>query len=138
MPQKNRKHSMKHSAKATHEPHARLSIRQILRWADDHAQRHQRWPMDKSGIANPGDPHPISWRSIDFALQYGSRGLPGGSTLSTLLEQKRGKPKSFYLVRPTNKQILDWAYAEYERTGKWPHKNSRDIPEAPEIGRAHV
>lgn len=114
---------MRQSARTMNGRHTRLSIRQILDWADDHLQRHQRWPMLRSGIANPGDPHPITWRRIDSALQSGTLGLPGGLSLSRLFEEKRGKPKYFYRARLSNKQILDLAIAYYEKTGKWPHKH---------------
>lgn len=101
----------------------RLSIPTILKWADDHVRRRQRWPMDKSGLANPGEPHPISWRKIDYSLRNGTRGLAGGLDLARLLEKERGKPLYFFRARLSNRQILDLALAHYQRTGKWPNKH---------------
>lgn len=110
----------------------RLTIAKILKWADAHVQRHQRWPMDKSGLANPGEPHPITWRKIDYALQFGSRGLKPGMTLAKLLEKERGKPKYFFRARLSNRQILDLAHSQYRKTGKWPHKHMGTVQGAPD------
>src|SRR5262249_55500161 len=69
----------------------RLSVRQILRWADAHHERTDRWPTQTSGPVEgaPGE----SWAAIQGALYYGYRGLPGGDTLVQLLRRNgRGKP----------------------------------------------
>ena len=60
---------------------ARLTIKQILAWADEHAKRYRRWPQSKSG-AVPGKAGRtgMTWRKIDDALNFGIRGLPGGSS----------------------------------------------------------
>lgn len=111
--------------------HPKLSIARILKWADDHVRRHQRWPNEKSGRANPGDPHPITWRRIDYSLRHGTRGLPRGPGLAKLLEQARGKPLYFFRARLSNRQILDLARAHYKRTGNWPNKTMGAIAGAP-------
>lgn len=116
---------------AMNQKNRKLSIGQILRWADEHIRRHQRWPMDKSGLANPGEPHPITWRRIDYALRHGTRGLPGGLDLARLLKQARGKPLYFFRARLSNRQILDLAHDHYRRTGKWPNKHIGAITGAP-------
>ena len=104
---------------------ARLTIKQILAWADEHAKRYRRWPQSKSG-AVPGKAGRtgMTWRKIDDALNFGIRGLPGGSSLSKLLEQKRGKQPFFYLIPLTNDQILKLADKHHRRTGTWPSRNS--------------
>ena len=63
----------------------RLSEREILAWATEHFQATGRWPTSQSGAVAqlPG----TSWSGIHQALRNGSRGLPGGSTLSKVLKK---------------------------------------------------
>lgn len=63
---------------------SRLSVRQILRWADLHHAHFGIWPRWNSGPVrdSPGE----LWRRIDCALTQGTRGLPGGSSLLELLK----------------------------------------------------
>ena len=67
----------------------KLSVERILAWADAHHAATGRWPTKTSGpIAGvPGE----SWRTVADALCEGRRGLPGGTTLSRLLLQHRGR-----------------------------------------------
>jgi hypothetical protein len=63
-----------------------LTPRQILAWADDHYHRIGDYPTSTSGpISSAGGE---TWGSVNLALRYGYRGLPGGSSLSRLLKQK--------------------------------------------------
>ena len=63
---------------------SRLTVKQILHWADLHYSRMGIWPRWNSGpvLDAPGE----LWRKIDFALIRGTRGLPGGSSLLQLLK----------------------------------------------------
>jgi hypothetical protein len=65
----------------------RLSVDQILTWVDLHYRRTGQWPTKSSGsiIDAPGE----KWGNVHQALRKGLRGLPGGSTLSILIKQKR-------------------------------------------------
>jgi len=67
-----------------------LTIERILAWADQHYERTGKWPTVGSGevFGEPGE----SWMAINRALGRGSRGLPDGSSLSTLLAKHRGVP----------------------------------------------
>ncbi len=58
----------------------------ILEWADDYYRRVGDYPTSASGPIHgtPGE----TWGSVNLALRYGYRGLPGGSSLSRLLRQK--------------------------------------------------
>ncbi len=66
-----------------------LTVRQILQWADKHYQRTGEWPIRTSGKVNdvPGE----TWAKIASSLYEGLRGLPGGSSLAKLLDEKRRK-----------------------------------------------
>lgn len=61
----------------------RLSIKQILLWADDHFSRTGFWPRPTSGPVVGVDGE--SWRAINESLVRGRRGLRGGRSLSHLL-----------------------------------------------------
>jgi hypothetical protein len=62
-----------------------LSIRHILDWSLAYHRRTGRWPTRKSGdvYGAPGE----TWSAIDFRLNKGGRGLPGGSSLAQLLDK---------------------------------------------------
>jgi hypothetical protein len=64
-----------------------LSEEQILRWADLHFRRTSTWPTRGSrAIADaPGE----TWTGVEMALRHGKRGLPGGSSLATLLARMK-------------------------------------------------
>src|SRR5438094_729721 len=84
-----------------------LEIEQILAWADAHHARTGRWPTAEAGpIADaPGE----TWNALDKALKKGGRGLPGGSSLACLLEERRDVPHRLHLPRLSIEQILRWA-----------------------------
>src|SRR5262249_54054631 len=87
------------------------------------------WPRRDSGpvAGAPGE----TWSGINTALQCGLRGLPGGCSLADLLATERGhrNRKNLPPLRP--RQILAWADAHRQRTGRWPTHESGPIPEAP-------
>jgi hypothetical protein len=66
----------------------KLTVAQILAWADAHHRRTGDWPRHVSGrIADaPGE----TWSAVEAALQSGLRGLPGGSSLYRVLVRYRG------------------------------------------------
>jgi hypothetical protein len=74
----------------------RLTIRQVLAWADAHRVRTGRWPTPDCGPVHgaPGE----TWRAVGSALWAGHRGLSGGETLAQLLRRHgrdvphRGRP----------------------------------------------
>jgi hypothetical protein len=107
----------------------RLTVRRILSWADDHHARTGRWPCCKpdSVGAAPGE----NWKAIDTALRLGCRGLPGGSSLPTLLARRRGARNRGALPELHLATIRRWAEAHQARTGRWPGGDSGQIVEAP-------
>ncbi len=106
---------------------APLTYKQILEWADRHRRRSGSWPVQLSGpvTAAPDE----RWVNIDAALRVGSRGLPGGSSLATLLARYRRVPNRLARKpRLSYKKILLWADRHQRRTGSWPEKLSGTIP----------
>jgi hypothetical protein len=101
-----------------------LTIEQILKWADAEHRRTGHWPKSVPSpvMDAPGE----KWNCINWALHVGSRGLPAGLSMRELLIKYRGAPEKRILHSPlTIQQILEWADAEYRRTGRWPNLRSR-------------
>jgi hypothetical protein len=107
----------------------KLTVFQILAWADEHKARTGRWPLVASGAVAgvPGE----TWAGVNFALWAGRRGLPGRDSLARLLLRERGAVNRIARWPLTVAQILAWAEAHRGRTGNWPGVLSGPIPEAP-------
>jgi hypothetical protein len=92
----------------------KLTIANILAWADAHHRATGEWPHNRMGPVQ-GIPFEYTWRVIDSSLAKGLRGLPGASSLAQLLDEHRtmGPPL-------TVDQILTWADAHHTATGRWP------------------
>jgi hypothetical protein len=108
----------------------RLTVKQILTWADAHRRRSGRWPSGCSGPVAGVEGE--TWLAIDDALRRGVRGLQGKSSLALLLEQKRGRTHHLHRPRLTVNTILAWADAHHQRTGRWPHSASGPVAGAPD------
>ncbi len=114
--------------KASQRPHPQarrgpLSLKAILKWADEHLRRTGRWPNTNSGwvVAAPKE----NWAWIDSAFRYGNRGLKGGSTLREfLIKHRRLSDLNESL---SLEQIYEWADQHYKRTGSWPRSNSGPV-----------
>jgi hypothetical protein len=112
----------------------RLTLKQILGWADAYHQRHGRWPSARTGAVE--DAPAEDWKVLHYALHHGHRGLPAGYTLATLLAKYRGKRVRKNLPRFSEARILEWADAYHRRHGRWPSLYSGPIPEGrPETWR---
>jgi hypothetical protein len=109
---------------------SRLSIEQVLAWADAHRERTGTWPTIKSGpvVDAPGE----TWLAINSAMQTGGRGFPRHAklTLVRLLAKYRGVRNPMALPPLSTEQILAWTDAHHERTGRWPSQLSGPIPES--------
>jgi hypothetical protein len=103
----------------------RLTIKQILKWADAHFQRTGQWPKKDSGalIEAPGE----TWSGIDAALYVGGRGLRGQMSLAILLAKYRGRRNAGALPLMTVELILKWAEAHHTLFGEWPSVNTGPI-----------
>jgi superfamily II DNA or RNA helicase len=106
----------------------RLTIEQILDWADEHHRRTEQWPTVQSGEV-VGEAS-MNWRSIDKALRHGNRGLGGDSSLAQLMAELRGVRNKKGLPNLNIAQILKWADAHHQCTGKWPSANSGSVADA--------
>jgi superfamily II DNA or RNA helicase len=108
----------------------KLTTEKILHWADVHHNKTGQWPKTNSGCvleeANE------SWKNIDGALGTGKRGLPGGSSLARLLDEKRGVRNEKNLPKLTVEKILEWADGHRDKTGQWPTLSSGVVLEAPD------
>jgi len=60
----------------------RLTVPQILAWAEAHQAATGRWPNTETGPVTGVAGQ--TWNGIDIALTKGHRGLPGGSSLAKL------------------------------------------------------
>src|SRR5262249_33615409 len=58
----------------------RLTIKQILVWADEYRKRTGAWPTCRSGSIQSAPRE--TWMAVARKLQDGGRGLPGGTTLT--------------------------------------------------------
>ena len=103
-----------------------LTVERILAWADAHHAATGRWPTSwSSGPVQcaPGE----TWPSLDVALREGRRGLPGGMTLAHLLAEHRQAPNIYTEPPLTAEQILAWADAHRDATGRWPSSQSGPV-----------
>lgn len=106
-----------------------FTIDQILAWADSYHERTGKWPMSETKDAK-NLPLGENWRKVSNALSIGLRGLPGGSSLARLLDEKRGVRNIANLPDLTIQQILSWADLHYQRHGKWPNEDSGPVKDA--------
>ncbi len=106
----------------------RLTIKQILKWADAHHKRTRRWPLALSGpIPRSGGE---TWTGIQVALSLSGRGLRSGNSIAKILDRHRGVRNNKDLPALRSQQILRWADSHHKRTGKWPTKKSGAVPQA--------
>ena len=94
-----------------------LTVQQILRWADEHKNRTEEWPKLSTGKIIGTEE---TWNTINGALNKGTRGLPGESSLAMLLSEHRKVRNRAFLATLTAEQIARWADEHKNRTGKWP------------------
>jgi len=107
----------------------KLTIKQILVWADAHHERTGAWPTRNSG---PVHEEPAqSWVAVDTALNRGHRGLAGGTSLARLLVEQREIRRKCARPRLTIKQVLAWADAHYAQAGAWPNQGSGRVNGVP-------
>jgi superfamily II DNA or RNA helicase len=114
-----------HRRVRNHKDLPKISVPEILSWADSYHSRTGRWPVAKSGTIQEAPE--IKWKHVDLALRKGLRGLPGGSSLAVLLAAERGVRNRTNMAPLTIDQILRWADLSHERTGDWPTYDSGTV-----------
>jgi len=108
----------------------RLTLDQVLAWADAHHAATGRWPTRKSGRVIGNDRE--SWARLDDALSRGNRGLPGGLSVSRLLMTRHGRRDQRFREPLSIDAILAWADAHRAATGVWPSADSGTVRGGPE------
>src|SRR5262249_12299058 len=108
----------------------RLTLDLIQTWGEAYRATTGRWPNTRTG-AVAGGPPGLTWRHVNAALYKGDRGLPGGMTLRHVFGRpvRRKPPEGWPTL--TIPEILAWADAHREATGRWPSRNSGPIRDAP-------
>jgi hypothetical protein len=103
----------------------KLTVAQILEWADEHCEKTGHWPTQTSGeiTATVGE----TWMCVDTALRTGTRGLEGNSSLAQLLAKHRGYSSRSKRPPLAEEEILAWADSHRQRTGNWPTQKSGRI-----------
>ena len=109
-------------------PKPRLTVAQILDWADEFHREKGRWPHHFDGhIRRAGDD---TWARVNDALAQGNRGLPGGSSLAKVLFIHRGVRSPRNVPPLSEERIFAWARSHFNRTGHWPKGHSGPIQDA--------
>jgi hypothetical protein len=103
----------------------KLTVAQVLAWADAHRRRTGAWPRRSCGTIPQARGR--SGSAVQDALRRGLRGLPGGSSLAHLLTRARGVRNPAALPGLTEAVILAWADAHRRRTGRWPGQRSGPV-----------
>ena len=102
-----------------------LTVDLILQWADAFFAEQGKWPSQDGGdIAGTDE----SWSRINCALAAGSRGLPGGQTLPTLLREHRNHVPKNDKPQLSIATIVAWATTYQQTHGKWPTSQSGPVP----------
>jgi hypothetical protein len=120
---------IEHRGPEAHNRPPRMTMDQVLAWADAHQAATGRWPNSYSGPI--GEATGETWCAVDLALRRGMRGLPGGTSLTNLLVQLRGHRNKAAAPPLTHAQILAWADAYHAAHGRWPTVRSGPVADAP-------
>jgi hypothetical protein len=105
----------------------KLTEEQILAWADAHFAASGRWPTASSSATGTN----VDWLSVQNAMRMGLRGLSPGRSLAQFLAERRGARNHMRLPPLKVKQILEWAKAFHQATGRWPRPGDGPIAQSP-------
>lgn len=101
-----------HRRKRNHLDAPRLTVKQILTWADAYRARTGCWPRRDSGVVRPGATE--TWCAVNMALKQGGRGLACGGSLARLLCIYRGVPNPKFRPKGHRRRAIR---SRYERLG---------------------
>jgi hypothetical protein len=107
----------------------RLTLEQVLAWADAHHAATGAWPTLGSGKVLGCESE--DWSLIDNLLRLGQRGLPGGLSVARMLQRHRGVSDRRVREPVTIEQVLRWADAHHLATGQWPACDSGVVAGGP-------
>jgi hypothetical protein len=114
----------------------RLSVRQILSWADVHRARTGRWPTAQATLIHGTNGE--TWSGVNQSLIRGARGLSGRTTLAELLAHHRGYRNIANLPPLSVEQVHRWAAQYLAQHPRWPTENSGPVSGTSETwGRIH-
>lgn len=130
MPRAVPRHLIRRQIKTRRWRKPKLSIAQILAWADEHHQLTGHWPTRKSGRVEGTLEE--DWNNLDNNLRQGDRGLLKGDSLARLLWRERGVRNPADPPPLCVDQILAWADAHHQRHGQWPIADSGAVIEEPD------
>lgn len=87
-----------------------LSAKLILDWVKQYIDVHGKKPHRTSGIIEPVSEEykDITWTIVNTALEVGTRGLPGGSSLARLIDNKMGIANPMDLPPLSEELIVNW------------------------------
>jgi superfamily II DNA or RNA helicase len=112
----------------------RISLEQILAWADEHYAKHSVWPCQTSGTI-PGTLE--TWAGINHALERGHRGLNvSGYSIAKILQEHRGVRNRGDLPDLTEELVIGYADAYFAANKTWPKRDSGAIPGTPDTWAA--
>jgi hypothetical protein len=113
-----------------------LTVEQVQAWAQRHHAETGHWPTPSSGPIEgaPGE----EWDRIAMALNRGGRGLPCRCTLAQFIHRNLDPSLPTEKRQLTIEQILAWADAHRQRTGRWPVLTSGALPDEPGLTWYHI
>jgi len=115
----------------------KLSLRRIHLWVRSHYRQNGVWPGSDSGPVSGAAGE--TWCAIDRALQLGTRGLPGDSSLTRFLMEHHGYvPMRHYRQRLSTGTILTAARNYRKIHGRLPNQRSGQVEEIPGTSWANI
>jgi hypothetical protein len=103
----------------------KITVDQVLGWADAFHARYGRWPTQRSGAVD--DEPGMKWATVQQALRHGRHGLSGGTSLTRLLRAERGVGRPRRPWQLSVEEVLRLADAYRRRVGKWPTRRSGPV-----------
>lgn len=108
-----------------------LSEQKLMEWANWHRKLHGEYPTVTTLGAVPGSPED-TWKSLDFALERGLRGLPKRKPKDSLywfLQRKVGSMLATRKATPVSESLIaQWAQQYVAEHGHLPTAESGQVP----------
>lgn len=98
----------------------------IYQWIDAHFERTGRCPDWSSPEKIPGT-EGESWRTVEYALREGTRGLSGGESVRHLLRDYATRRPGLPTTPLKKDEILGWAECHHKQFRRWPVRYSGPV-----------